>query len=124
MAVTLNAWWTADELHYALTDSGSRAALIDGERWARIRLRRPDTLLTVLVARDAGEALDGAESWDSAMQQIEDDVALPHVAILPDDDATMLYTSGTTGAIEGRSRQPSQSRHQPDEHAVRRGVGR
>ncbi len=101
VAVTLNAWWTADELHYALTDSGSRMALIDGERWVRIRVQRPETLLTVLVARDGGEDLQGAESWADALHSVANNATLPPADIRPDDDATMLYTSGTTGRSKG-----------------------
>ncbi|NUU26181.1 MAG: AMP-binding protein, partial [Streptomycetaceae bacterium] len=32
IAVPLNAWWTADELRYALADSGTRVLIADGER--------------------------------------------------------------------------------------------
>jgi long-chain acyl-CoA synthetase len=101
VAVTLNAWWTADELHYALTDSGSRVALIDGERWARIRDMRPDGLVTVLVTRDDGLDLTGAEGWAAALAHLAPETPLPEVDIAPDDSATMLYTSGTTGRSKG-----------------------
>lgn len=101
VAVTLNAWWTSDELHYALTDSGSRVALIDGERWARIREMRPDSLVTVLVTRADGMDLTGAEDWAAALAHLGPDTALPEVDIAPEDNATMLYTSGTTGRSKG-----------------------
>jgi long-chain acyl-CoA synthetase len=32
----LNAWWTGQELHYGLTDSGSRVVITDPERLERI----------------------------------------------------------------------------------------
>lgn len=101
VAVTLNAWWTADELHYALTDSGSRVALIDGERWARIREMRPDGLVTALVTRDDGIDLTGAERWQDALAHLDAATPLPAVDISPEDSATMLYTSGTTGRSKG-----------------------
>jgi long-chain acyl-CoA synthetase len=34
--VSLNAWWIADELKYALSDSGASAVIVDGERQDRI----------------------------------------------------------------------------------------
>ena len=34
--VSLNAWWVADELKYALTDSGARVVVVDGERQDRL----------------------------------------------------------------------------------------
>ena len=34
--VSLNAWWIADELKYALSDSGATAVIVDGERQERL----------------------------------------------------------------------------------------
>jgi hypothetical protein len=33
----LNAWWTGPELEYGLVDSGSKIAIMDAERWERVR---------------------------------------------------------------------------------------
>ena len=37
VAVPLNAWWTGDELHYGLADSGATVVLCDQERADRLR---------------------------------------------------------------------------------------
>src|SRR5580692_12139237 len=37
IVVPLNAWWSAEELHYGLEDSGSKIAFVDQERAARLR---------------------------------------------------------------------------------------
>ena len=97
--VSLNAWWIADELKYALSDSGATAVIVDGERQDRLS----DELLAelgigvALVAR--GTARPGITSWNEAAGN--DSAVLPEVSILPDDFATILYTSGTTGFPKG-----------------------
>jgi long-chain acyl-CoA synthetase len=99
VTVSLNAWWTTDELRYAFEDSGAVAAIVDGERLERL----PDDLLrsvgvrSVVVAR--GDARRGVTAWSEATGN--SDASLPEVDIDPDDDATILYTSGTTGFPKG-----------------------
>jgi acyl-CoA synthetase (AMP-forming)/AMP-acid ligase II len=97
--VSLNAWWIADELKYALSDSGATAVIVDGERQDRLS----DELLAelgigvALVAR--GTARSGLTSWEEGAGNASSE--LPNVEILPDDFATILYTSGTTGFPKG-----------------------
>jgi len=105
----LNAWWTAPELEYGLTDSGSKVAIMDVERYERLAeiLAKCPALERVYVSR-AGtlsanaklaaleDVLGAPETWASLP-----DVGLPDVDVAPDDDATIFYTSGTTGKPKG-----------------------
>jgi long-chain acyl-CoA synthetase len=105
----LNAWWTGQELHYGLTDSGSRIAITDPERLERIaeHLKDCPDLEAVYVCREDDpyddprvrrlESVIGAPgSWADLP-----DRPLPTTPIAPDDDATIFYTSGTTGKPKG-----------------------
>ena len=105
----LNAWWTGPELEYGLVDSGSKVAIVDTERFERINehLEKCPDLQHVLVSREDEEianplvgkleaVIGSPASWASLP-----DRPFPEVEIGPDDDATIFYTSGTTGKPKG-----------------------
>ena len=105
----LNAWGKGAELEYALVDSGAKVAIVDAERLDRLDGHLPHcaALKRVYVCRDARMPQDDRVcSLEGIVGAVTDwrglpDLPLPDVPIAPDDDATIFYTSGTTGAQKG-----------------------
>ncbi|MFM8267932.1 MAG: class I adenylate-forming enzyme family protein [Ilumatobacteraceae bacterium] len=98
--VGMNAWWTPPEMEYALNDSEPRVFIGDDERLERLAhmpAQRPMHLIAVRTERPLPG--DGVR-WTDIMAMV-DPGTLPLAEIDPDDDATIFYTSGTTGFPKG-----------------------
>jgi long-chain acyl-CoA synthetase len=97
--VSLNAWWVTDELKYALTDSGARAVVVDGERQDRLSNEVLQELGINIAVVARGEDRQGWAMWHDVTADEKPDIR--EVRIDTDDIATILYTSGTTGFPKG-----------------------
>lgn len=98
ISVSMNAWWTESELRYGLEDCGATVLIADEARAHDAAAFATDRGLRVLVVRAEGEIASGAERWEEVLPL---GAEMPEVAIDPDQDATILYTSGTTGFPKG-----------------------
>jgi long-chain acyl-CoA synthetase len=97
-AVGMNAWWTAEEMEYALKDSAPKVAFCDAERLARIAERPAMAAGIQIVAVRAAPLPAGVTPFSAV---IAGGGAMPEVNVDPDADACIFYTSGTTGFPKG-----------------------
>ena len=93
-----NAWWTTEELDYAIGDSGVTTIFADGARVERIAPLVDARGLTLIGVRD-GEDL-AVESY-STLKASAVTEAWPNVPLETDDDMAVMYSSGTTGHPKG-----------------------
>ena len=121
VVVPLNAWWTGAELAYGLHDSGTSVVFTDEERRERIlpHLGETPDLRTVVVCCEEPGTEGGRRAAQGSVAErpgrdpvpvipfgeliaaLPEGGTLPDVAIDPDADATIFYTSGTTGRPKG-----------------------
>jgi long-chain acyl-CoA synthetase len=102
VSVPLNAWWKGEEFEYGLRDSGSTLLFCDAERASVLapHLGGLD-LQAAVVARAGGDPAPGFERFEDLIGTPSPDTEPPDVALDPDDEATIFYTSGTTGKPKG-----------------------
>ena len=94
IATLLNGWWEAHELQHALDLTEPALILADESRAKRLeRCPRGFPTIGIPVAQPIETALA------DLLKDADETMALPEIA--PEDDATILFTSGSTGEAKG-----------------------
>ena len=103
IAVAMNALWQPGEMAYGLEDSGARVLLADDERLERLSQcdALPESLEGIVCVRTENlYGLKGARKLTELLEAYPDG-PMPEAEIHPNDDATIFYTSGSTGHPKG-----------------------
>ena len=112
IAVPLYSTLLEDDIEYILRDSGSKGIIVSTQdqlqKVLNVRSRVPDLLSFVLAMDPSGAVVQDVWSWKEVLEQEGargpdpvESFRAQALAVRPEDTATLVYTSGTTGVFKG-----------------------
>jgi non-ribosomal peptide synthetase component F len=103
IVVPVNSLWNGEELEYGMNDSGTKVLFCDQERLdlvAPLLGSKCPGLSAVIAIRSEPSAHEMVSSYSDVLAA-HAGAPMPDIDIAQDDDATLFYTSGTTGNPKG-----------------------
>ena len=98
IAVAMNALWRPDEMAFGLADSGARVLIADQERLDRFAAIDSPLDVRVIAVRPEKTQHPNLADLVAAYADVTE---MPDQQPGPEDDATLMYTSGSTGNPKG-----------------------
>lgn len=100
VAVPMNAWWQGAEMQYGLQHSDPKLIFADPQRAERMAPYLADPKIPVIVVRAVDGMPDSFIAYDDLMADATE-TEFPEVEADLDDDAYIMYTSGSTAHPKG-----------------------
>jgi acyl-CoA synthetase (AMP-forming)/AMP-acid ligase II len=101
VVVPMNSWWKGPEIKYGLDDSGSKLVLLDADRLQQISPYLNDLDIEVITIKPT--ATSAYPEFYSLIESVEplSAAGISALQVEPEDNATIMYTSGSTGHPKG-----------------------